>query len=67
MTKMHLKQPWFTIVLASVYQKQRKNWKVYSDRKHRNLFINELAKAYFQHDMAYGKSKDPAKRTQSKF
>ena len=25
MTKMHLKQPGFTIVLASVYQKQRKN------------------------------------------
>ena len=31
------------------------------------IYSNELAKAYFQHDMAYGKSKDPAKRTQSKF
>ena len=28
---------------------------------------NELNKACFQHDMAYGKSKDLAKRTQSKF
>ena len=31
-----------------------------------SLFIkNELDKACFQHDMAYGKSKDLAKRTQS--
>ena len=29
------------------------------------LFKNELDKACFQHDMAYGKSKDLAKRTQS--
>ena len=26
---------------------------------------NELDKAFFQHDMAYGKSKDLTKRTQS--
>ena len=29
------------------------------------IYKNELDKAYFQHDMAYGKSKDLAKRTQS--
>ena len=29
------------------------------------LYRNELDKAGFQHDMAYGKSKDLAKRTQS--
>ena len=29
------------------------------------FYKNELEKACFQHDMAYGKSKDLAKRTQS--
>ena len=29
------------------------------------IYKNELDKAYFQHDMAYGKSKDLIKRTQS--
>ena len=29
------------------------------------MYKNELNKACFQHDMAYGKSKDLAKRTQS--
>ena len=29
------------------------------------IYKNELDKAYFQHDMAYGKLKDLAKRTQS--
>ena len=29
------------------------------------IFKNELDKACFQHDMAYGKSKDLVKRTQS--
>ena len=39
--------------------------KVYADRKYR-FFLkkNELDKACFQHDMAYGKSKTLAKRTQ---
>ena len=30
-----------------------------------SIYKNELDKACFQHDMAYGKSKDLAKRTQS--
>ena len=29
------------------------------------IYKNELDKVCFQHDMAYGKSKDLAKRTQS--
>ena len=28
------------------------------------IYRNELYKAYFQHDMAYGKSTDLAKRTE---
>ena len=38
-----------------------KNRKVYADL----IYKNELDKACFQHDMAYGKSKDLVKRTQS--
>ena len=29
------------------------------------IYKNELDKVFFQHDMAYGKSKDLTKRTQS--
>ena len=29
------------------------------------IYKNDINKAYFQHDMAYGKSKDLVKRTQS--
>ena len=29
------------------------------------IYKNDFDKAYFQHDMAYGKCKDLAKRTQS--
>ena len=49
-----------------IYLKQRKNWKVYADWKLQiELYINEFDKACFQHNMAYGKSKDLTKRTQS--
>ena len=33
--------------------------------KYRFIYRNELDEACFQHDMAYSKSKDLAKRTQS--
>ena len=29
------------------------------------IYKNEIDKAYFQHDMAYGKSKDLVRKTQS--
>ena len=53
----------------------RNNWVLPRNKKRIERFIqtgntefihkNELDKACFQHDMAYGKSKDLAKRTQS--
>ena len=47
-------------------KKQRNNWKIYADRKYRYLvYKNDLDKVCFQHDMAYGKSKDLVKRAQS--
>ena len=39
--------------------------KVYGDTNTDFIYRNELDKACFQHDMAYGKSKDLAKRTQT--
>ena len=46
-------------------KKQRNNWKIYADRKYRYLvYKNDLDKVCFQHDMAYGKSKDLLKRAQ---
>ena len=66
MPEMHLKQPGFTYSVWSIQKKQRKNWKIYANRKYRfYLQKNELGKACFQHDVAYGKSKDLAKRNQS--
>ena len=41
------------------------NSKIYADWKYRFYLQNDIGKTYFQHDMAYGKSKDLAKRTQS--
>ena len=60
------KTTWFNLhCMRSFYQKQRKNWKVYADKNTDFIYKNELDKACFQHDMAYDKSKDLAKRTQS--
>ena len=44
-----------------MFQKQ----KVYGNTNTDFIYRNELDKACFQHDMAYGKSKDLAKRTQT--
>ena len=49
----------------SIYQKQRKNWKLMQTGNTDFIYRNELDKACFQHDMAYGKSKDLTKRSQS--
>ena len=49
----------------SIYKKERKNCKVYQSGNTDFIYENELDKACLQHDMAYGKSKDLVKRTQS--
>ena len=64
MPEVHLKQPGFNYNACGPFtKKQRKNWKVYADRKYRLYYKNELDKACIQNDMAYGKSKDLVKRT----
>ena len=49
----------------SIYQKQRKNWNNYEDRRYRLCLQEWLDKACFQHDITYGKYKDLAKSTES--
>ena len=64
MPEMHLKQARFTYSACGPFtKKQFKNLKGAGDIKY--IYRNELHKADFQHDMAYGDFKDLAKRTAS--
>ena len=67
MLEMHLKQPGFTYSACGPFTKKKQRIEKFMQTGNTNLFIykNELDKACFQHDMAYGKSKDLVKRTQS--
>ena len=64
MPEMHLKQPGFTYSACGPFTKNKeriKKFKETGDKKY--IYINELDKAWFQHDMGYGDFKDLAKRT----
>ena len=67
MHEMHLKQPGFTYSVCGPFSKTKKelNEKFIETGNTDFICKNVLNKACFQHDMAYGKSKDLAKRTQS--
>ena len=66
MPEMHLKQPDFTYSACGPFTKNKKRIKKFIQTGNTNfIYKNELDKACFQHDMAYGKSKDLVKRTQS--
>ena len=66
MPEMHLKQPGFTYSACGPFTKNK-------ERIHKSketwdtsyIYKNELDKACFQHDMAYGDFKDIARRTAS--
>ena len=63
---MHLKQPGFTYsACGSFSKKKEKNQKFKETGDTRHIYKNELEKACFQHDMAYGDFKDLARRTAS--
>ena len=50
----------------TIYKKQRKNTKIKrKTRDSRYIYLNELDKAFFQHDTAYGDFKDLTRRTAS--
>ena len=63
---MHLKQPGFTFNAGGSFTKKNKKIKKFMQTGNTDfIYKNELDKASFQDDMAYGKSKILAKRTQS--
>ena len=66
MADMHLKQPGFTYSVCSAFTKSKERIEKFMQTGNKNfIYKNELHKDCFQHDMAYGKSKDLVKRTQS--
>ena len=66
MPEIHLKQPRFTDSACGPFTKNKDRIeKVMQTGNADFIYKNELDKSCFQHDMAYGKSKDLEKRTQS--
>ena len=66
MPEMHLKQSGFTYSAGGPFTKNKQRIKKFMQTGNTNfIYKNELDKACFQHDMAYGKSKYLIKRTQS--
>ena len=64
MPEMHLKQPQFTYSASGPFTKNKERiQKIKETGDSRYIYRNELDKACFQHDMAYGDFKDLAKRT----
>ena len=66
MPEMHLKQPGFTYSACGSFIKNQERIEKFMQTGNTNfIYRNELGKACLQHDMAYGKTKDLVKRTQS--
>ena len=66
MPEMHLKQPGFTYSACGPFTKNKERIEKFTQTGNTNfIYKNELDKAYFQHNMAYGKSNDLTKTTQS--
>ena len=65
MPEMHLKQPGFTYSACGPLTKNKYEIEKFMQTGNTDfIYKNEFDKACFQHDMAYGKSKDLIKRTQ---
>ena len=66
MPEMYLKQLGFTYSACGPLTKNKERIEKFMQRGNTDfIYKNVVDKACFQHDMAYGKSKDLAKRTQS--
>ena len=66
MPEMHLKQPGFTYSACGPFTKNKERIEKFMKTGNTDfIYKNELDKACFQHDMAYGKWKDLVKRTKS--
>ena len=65
-SQMHLGQPGFTYSACGPFTKNKQRIQKFVQTGDTNyIYRNELNKACFQHDMAYGKYKDLERRTQS--
>ena len=66
MPEMHLRQPGFTYSACRPFTKNNQRVQKFIQAGDTNyIYKNELDKACFQHDMAYGKYKDLEKKAQS--
>ena len=66
MPELHLKQPGITCSACGSFSKNKERIEKFIQSGNTDFVYKiELDKACFQHDMAYGKSKDLAKRTKS--
>ena len=66
MPEMHLKQPEFTYSACGPFTKNKEGIQNFMQTGNTNyIYKNDLGKACFQHDMAYGKYKDLVKITES--
>ena len=66
MSEMHLKQPGFSYSACGPFTKNKESIEKFMQTGYTNfIYRNELDRACFQHDMAYGISKNLVKRTQS--
>ena len=66
MPELHLKQPGFTYSACGSFAKNKERIEKFMQTRNMDfIYTSELDKACFQHDMAYGKTKDLVKRTQS--
>ena len=66
MPEMHLRQPGFTYSACDPFTKNKERIEKFMQSGNTDfIYKNELDKACFQHDTAYGKSKDLVKRTKS--
>ena len=66
MPEMHLKQSGFTYSACGPFTKTKERIEKFMQTGNTDFIYKiDLEKAFFQHDMAYGKSKDLAKRIQS--
>ena len=64
MPEMHLRQPQFVHSACGQFTKNKERIQKFKETGDTSyIYKNELDKAYFQHDMAYGDFKDLAKRT----
>ena len=63
MPEMHLRQPQFVYSACGPFTKNEEGIQKFKEAGNTSyIYKNELDKAYFQHDMAYGDFKDLAKR-----